>query len=76
APLEEGDTAPPVLAALHPAIDVAATRFRDPPAAPALLAADLGVIVDMHPSAMNPVYQPAELTAGVNTPKFQAVLAL
>lgn len=41
-----------------------------------LLAADLGVIVDMHPSAMNPVYQPAELTAGVNTPKFQAVLAL
>ncbi|MDH2380853.1 cellulase family glycosylhydrolase [Bradyrhizobium sp. CER78] len=42
----------------------------------ALLAADLGVIVDMHPSAMNPAYRPAELTAGVNTPKFQAVLAL
>jgi endoglucanase len=41
-----------------------------------LLAADLNVIVDMHPSAMNPTYQPSELTAGVNTPKFQAVLAL
>ncbi|GKQ53263.1 glycoside hydrolase family 5 protein [Bradyrhizobium sp. Ce-3] len=41
-----------------------------------LLAADLGVIVDLHPSAMNPAYQPAELTAGVNTPKFRAVLAL
>ncbi|MHC2434738.1 glycoside hydrolase family 5 protein [Bradyrhizobium sp. USDA 4451] len=41
-----------------------------------LLAADLGVIVDLHPSAMSPAYRPAELTAGVNTPKFQAVLAL
>lgn len=41
-----------------------------------LLAADLGVIVDLHPSAMNPAYQPAALTAGVGTPKFQAVLAL
>ena len=41
-----------------------------------LIAADLGVIVDLHPSAMSPAYRPAELTAGVSTPKFQAVLAL
>jgi endoglucanase len=41
-----------------------------------LLDANLGVIVDLHPSAMNPAYRPAELTAGVDTPKFQAVLAL
>lgn len=41
-----------------------------------LLAADLGVIVDLHPSAMNPAYRPAALTAGVDTPKFRAVLAL
>ncbi len=41
-----------------------------------LLATDLGVIVDLHPSAMNPAYRPAALTAGVDTPKFQAVLAL
>lgn len=41
-----------------------------------LLNADLGVIVDLHPSTMTPAYQPSELTAGVNTPKFQAVLAL
>lgn len=50
--------------------DLVVTTVRD------LLAADLGVIVDLHPSAMNPAYQPSELTAGVNTPKFQAVLAL
>jgi endoglucanase len=41
-----------------------------------LLTADLGVIVDLHPSAMNPAYRPAELTDGVETPKFKAVLAL
>ena len=41
-----------------------------------LLNAHLGVIVDLHPSAMNPAYQPSELAAGVSTPKFQAVLAL
>ncbi|WID94958.1 cellulase family glycosylhydrolase [Bosea vestrisii] len=41
-----------------------------------LLGADLGVIVDLHPSAMNPVYRPAALTAGVDTPNFRAVLAL
>ncbi|WNJ88572.1 cellulase family glycosylhydrolase [Bosea sp. 685] len=41
-----------------------------------LLDADLGVIVDLHPSAMNPAYRPAALTAGVDTPNFQAVLAL
>lgn len=33
---------PPEFSALHPAIDVAASRFRDPPGTPALLAADLG----------------------------------
>jgi hypothetical protein len=33
---------PPVFAALHPAIDVGASRFRDPPGSVALLAADLG----------------------------------
>jgi hypothetical protein len=32
----------PALAALHPALDVAASRFRDPPGSAALLAADLG----------------------------------
>lgn len=41
-----------------------------------LVDADLGVIVDLHPSAMNPAYRPAALTAGVETPSFQAVLAL
>lgn len=41
-----------------------------------LIAADLGVIVDLHPSAMNPAYRPVPLTAGVDAPKFQAVLAL
>lgn len=40
----------------------------------ALLDADLGVIVDLHPSAMNPAYRPAALTAGVDTPGFRAVL--
>ena len=37
---------------------------------------DLGVIVDLHPSAMNPAYRPTALTAGIETPNFQAVLAL
>ncbi|WP_293800288.1 cellulase family glycosylhydrolase [uncultured Bosea sp.] len=41
-----------------------------------LLDADLGVIVDLHPSAMNPAYRPAALTAGVDAPEFRAVLAL
>lgn len=41
-----------------------------------LVDADLGVIVDLHPSAMNPAYRPAALTAGVETPNFQAVLGL
>ncbi|KRE15972.1 hypothetical protein ASE66_09305 [Bosea sp. Root483D1] len=41
-----------------------------------LIDADLGVIVDLHPSAMNPAYRPAALTEGVETPKFRAVLAL
>lgn len=40
-----------------------------------LLDADLGVIVDLHPSAMNPAYRPTALTAGVDTQKFRAVLA-
>jgi 2-keto-4-pentenoate hydratase len=33
---------PPAFAALHPAIDIAASRFREPPETPALVAADLG----------------------------------
>ncbi len=41
-----------------------------------LLDADLGVIVDLHPSAMNPAFRPAALTAGVGTRDFRAVLAL
>ncbi|WP_158673262.1 cellulase family glycosylhydrolase [Bosea sp. FBZP-16] len=41
-----------------------------------LIDADLGVIVDLHPSAMNPAYRPAALTAGVQTANFQAVLVL
>lgn len=41
-----------------------------------LIDADLGVIVDLHPSAMNPAYRPAALTAGVETANFRAVLAL
>lgn len=32
----------PILAALHPALDIGATRFTEPPADPALRAADLG----------------------------------
>jgi 2-keto-4-pentenoate hydratase len=39
-PAEAG--AMPTLSALHPAIDVAASRFRDAPSDPALLSADLG----------------------------------
>lgn len=41
-----------------------------------LLDADLGVIVDLHPSAMNPAYRPAALIAGMDRPNFQALLAL
>jgi len=41
-----------------------------------LVDADLGVIVDLHPSAMNPAYRPTALTAGIETPNFRAVLAL
>jgi len=41
-----------------------------------LLDADLGVVVDLHPSAMNPAYRPAALTAGIDAPAFRAVLAL
>jgi endoglucanase len=41
-----------------------------------LVDADLGVVVDLHPSAMNPTYRPAALTAGVETPNFRAVLGL
>lgn len=41
-----------------------------------LLDADLGAIVDLHPSAMNPAYRPAALTAGLDAPAFRAVLAL
>ncbi|AZO80994.1 MULTISPECIES: cellulase family glycosylhydrolase [unclassified Bosea (in: a-proteobacteria)] len=41
-----------------------------------LIDTDLGVIVDLHPSAMNPAYWPAALTTGVDTPNFRAVLAL
>lgn len=41
-----------------------------------LVDADLGVVVDLHPSAMNPAYRPAALTAGVQTANFQAVLVL
>jgi endoglucanase len=41
-----------------------------------LLDDDLGVIVDLHPSAMNPAYRPTELTGGVEAPNFRAVLAL
>jgi 2-keto-4-pentenoate hydratase len=40
--LPEGGTGLPALAALHPAIDIAASRFRDGPGTAALLAADLG----------------------------------
>lgn len=41
-----------------------------------LLDAGLGVIVDLHPSAMNPAYRPAALTGGIDAPAFRAVLAL
>jgi hypothetical protein len=41
-----------------------------------LLNTDLGVIVDLHPSAMNPAYRPVALTAGVDTLNFRTVLAL
>lgn len=42
----------------------------------ALLDADLGVVVDLHPSRMHPAYRPDALTGGVDTPPFKAVLAL
>lgn len=41
-----------------------------------LLDADLGVIVDLHPSAMSPAYRPAALIETADAPKFRAVLAL
>jgi len=41
-----------------------------------LLDADLGVIVDLHPSAMSPGYRPAALTAGVDAPHFRGLLTL
>ncbi len=41
-----------------------------------LLANDLGVIVDLHPSSMHPAYRPAALIAGIKTPHFRAVHAL
>lgn len=41
----------------------------------ALLDDDLGVIVDLHPSAMTPAYRPAMLTGGAETPMFRAVSA-
>lgn len=41
-PAEPAGNAPPVFSALHPALDVAATRFRDGPADAAQAVADLG----------------------------------
>lgn len=41
-----------------------------------LLDAGLGVIVDLHPSAMHQAYRPTALLAGIETPRFGAVLAL
>lgn len=41
-PLEDGGTAAPVFAALHPAIDIAASRYSAAPDSAALVAADLG----------------------------------
>lgn len=40
--LEEGSDAPPVFARLHPALDLAATRFTDLPVDNVMLTADLG----------------------------------
>lgn len=42
AALHEAEDQPPVLAHLHPAIDISASRFTDAPADPRLLTADLG----------------------------------
>jgi 2-keto-4-pentenoate hydratase len=44
AALDPGASAPPVLAAIHPAIDIATTRFRDGAAGAGAEAADLGGI--------------------------------
>ncbi|MBW8269884.1 hypothetical protein [Caldovatus aquaticus] len=41
-PPGEEEQEPSVFSALHPAVDIAASRFRDPPQTPALQAADLG----------------------------------
>jgi len=40
--LSRRDESPPVFASLHPALDIAAWRLRDPPSTAALAAADLG----------------------------------
>jgi len=40
--LSRGDESPPVFASLHPALDIAAWRLRDPPGTAGLAAADLG----------------------------------
>jgi len=42
APLDENANTPPAFSAIHPAIDIADSRFRDAPASAPLLAADLG----------------------------------
>ncbi len=40
--LDPEGTAPPAFSTLHPALDLASTRFSEPPSEPALVAADLG----------------------------------
>jgi hypothetical protein len=57
APLSPGDTAPPSFARLHPAIDIAATRFGDEPDDDAVLTADLarlGLVVAGKGKALPP----------------------
>jgi len=41
-----------------------------------ILAAGLSVVVDFHPSDMNPAYTAGELTAGAQTPLFQSYLQM
>jgi hypothetical protein len=56
-PLDPDDAAPPVLARLHPALDIAATRFTDLPGDDAALTADLarlGLVVAGRAKALAP----------------------
>jgi hypothetical protein len=74
--LEAGTDAPPVFARLHPAIDIAATRFTEPPDDPRLLTADLariGLVVAGRAKALQPGTHTVALAPKGKRPRGTAV---